>query len=427
MQLPVTRITRTSGVLAETPFRLLWLAQTTSSAGSAFASMALAFAVFSVGGSAVSLGLVLTSGAVTRLVLLLLGGVWADRLPRRRVMISADVVRMICQGGMAVLQLTGHASVWQFAVANVVVSGASAFFLPASTGLAAEVVSAPRLQQANGLLAVGNNTASFVGPALSGLLVAAVGPGYSFAVDAASFAGSAIFLSAIPVLGRTQAARQHWIADLVEGWRELAARPWCWLNLLGHSFWNLGMAVLLVLGPVMARADLGGAVGWGLISAGLSAGAVIGGLAILRATPRRPLFAGNLALLPGGLPLLALAGHQPLYVVIVASVISFAGMSFMNGLWTTALQQMVPAHALARISSYDNLVSYAILPIGFAVSGPVAVAAGIRSALIIAAVAMIIPSAVIAVLPSVRQVRCDDGLFTKSAGSLGNVTAERAS
>lgn len=421
MRLRVTEAMQSSGALAEKPFRLLWLARTTSSVGSAFASMALAFAVFSVGGSALSLGLVLTSGAVARLVFLLLGGVWADRLPRKQLMISADVIRMICQGVMAVLQLTGHASVWQFAVANMVVSGASAFFLPASTGLVAEVVSAPRLQQANGLLAVSNNTASFVGPALSGLLVAAVGPGYSFVIDAASFAGSAIFLSAVPVPGRTKAARQHWIADLAEGWHGLSTRRWCWQNLLGHAFWNLGMAVLLVLGPIVARESLGGAVGWGLISAGLSAGAVVGGLAIVWTTPRRPLFAGNLGLLLGGLPLLALAGRQPLYVVIVASVVAFAGMSFMDSLWTTALQQMVPMHVLARISSYDNLVSYAILPIGFVVSGSMAAAVGVRSTLIFAAAVMVIPSAIIAVLPSVRQVRRgDDGIFASPSMEAAN-------
>jgi MFS family permease len=401
------------GPLSERPFRLLWLAQTISSAGTAFATVAVAFAVLGLRGSATSLGLVLTAGAVTRLVFLLLGGVWGDRLPRKQVMIVADTVRLCAQAAIAVMLLTGYARIWHVAVANIIVSAASGVFLPASTGLVAQTVSAPRLQRANGLLSISNNTASLAGPALSGILIATVGAGWSYAVDAASFAGSVICLAAMPALSRAGAARQHWLLDLAEGWRELATRRWCWLNLIGHALWNLAMGVLLVLGPVAARAYLGGAVGWGLVSAGLSAGALTGGLITLHAVPRRPLVTGNLALALGGLPLLALAARQPLYVVVMSAVAAFAGMSFMNSLWTTALQQLAPPGVLARISSYDNLVSYAILPAGYGLAGPVALAAGTGPALCLAAVLMVVPSVFVALLPSVRAVeRHQDGVFT---------------
>jgi hypothetical protein len=228
-----------------------------------------------------------------------------------------------------------------------------------------------------------------------------------------SFAGSAAFLLAMPAMAKVGSSEQHWWADLKEGWSELIVRRWCWLNLIGHALWNLAMAVLLVLGPVIADERLGGAFGWGLISAGLAAGAIAGGLATLRAAPRRPLVVGNLALVTGGLPMIAIAMRQPLFVVVISALVAFGGMAFLNNVWTTALQQLTPAHVLARISSYDSLVSYAILPIGYALTGPAVAVIGTGPVLYAAAALMVFPSVLVALLPSVRQVeRQPDGVFT---------------
>jgi MFS family permease len=390
--------------LAERPFRMLWLASTASSVGSAFASVALAFSVLSIGGTATSLGLVLSAGALAQLVLLLVGGVIADRLPRRRVMVLADLTRMLAQATVAAMLLLGVAHVWELLVANVAVSAASAFFRPASTGLVPQSVSGARLQEANALLSISDSTASFVGPALSGLLVATAGAGWSFVIDAASFASSAALLRAMPALRGPRPTPQRFVSDLAEGWRELIARRWYWLNLMAHALWNLGIAVFLVLGPAIARQRLGGAPGWGLISAGLAGGAIVGGLIALRVRPHRPLVAGNLALVCGALPLLALAGHLRLYAVIICAAIAFAGLAFLNGVWETAIQSIMPAHALSRISSYDSLVSFAVLPVGYAIAGPVGAAIGADPTLAIASAFMVVPCALVSLIPGVRAV-----------------------
>jgi MFS family permease len=395
------------GVLADKPFRMLWLARSSSAIGTAFANVALVFAVLDIGGTALSLGLVLTAGTLTQLVLLLLGGVLADRLPRRQVMVWADLVRAVAQGTMAVLLLTGGARLWELVLANMLLSGAAALFRPASTGIVAQAVRGDQLQAANALLTISERTAAFAGPALSGLLVAVAGPGWSFAIDAVSFAVSALLLGAMPALTGTAAVARGLMTEFAEGWREVVSRKWYLFNLAGHALWNLGIAGILVLGPVIANQRLHGAAGWGLISASFSGGAVLGGLVSLRIKPRRPLFAGNLALVLGGLLALALAGHLPLYDVMLCAAAAFAGMNFLNSVWQTVMQQLIPEQVLSRVSSYDYLVSYLIMPAGYAFVGPVASAAGVDITLVFAAVFMIVPSVVLSFLPAVRGIQRD--------------------
>ena len=192
------------GPLADRPFRLLWLAATTSAVGSAFVPVALAFAVLGIGGNATSLGLVLLAGTLAGLSSYLVAGVWADRVSRRTLMLGADVIRLLVEVAVAASLLTRHGQIWQLALASVLVASATAFEGPASTGLVAEIVAPDRLQKANSLLSISTSASSVVGPALAGLLVATAGAGWAFAVDAASFAGSAAFLIVMPSLGRVR-------------------------------------------------------------------------------------------------------------------------------------------------------------------------------------------------------------------------------
>lgn len=166
---------RVFGPLAERPFRLLWLAATTSAVGSAFIPVALAFAVLGLHGTATSLGLVLLTGTIAGLLGYLVGGVWADRISRRTLMIAADLLRLVVESAVAVLLLTGHSRIWELACAYAITQIASSFFDPASTSLVAEIVAVGRLQKANSLLSISRSATSVAGPALSGVLVATAG------------------------------------------------------------------------------------------------------------------------------------------------------------------------------------------------------------------------------------------------------------
>jgi MFS family permease len=407
------------GPLQDRPFRLLWLAATTSAVGSAFVSVALAFAVLGIGGNATSLGLVLLAGAVAGVASYQVAGVWADRLSRRDLMLGADVVRMLVEAVVAVLLFARQAQIWELGAAGALIAVASAVETTAAVGLIAQIVPPTRLQKANSLLSVSNSGASVAGPALSGLLVAAAGTGWAFTVDAASFAGSAAFLLAMPALGKVHAERQRFFAELAAGWREVTSRKWAWSTLIGNAFSNMAFAIFLVLGPVVALHRLSGASGWGFISSGMTVGTLISGFIAMWYKARRPIAFGMAACMLTALPMLALAARLPLYLVVLATVVGMLGVLVLNTYWDTAIQQVIPNDLLSRFRSYDYLLAFVAMPVGYAVAGPLQSAFGADTVLYAAAALAVVANAIPAVLPVVRAVvRHPDGTITAPSKGL---------
>lgn len=398
--------------LRERNFRLLWTGQAVSSIGDSLVTIALAFATLSVAHSASALGLVLAASTVSQMVALPLGGVWADRLPRQLVMLSSDGVRAAVHGVMAVLLITGHAQLWQLVVQSVLYSFAGGFFLPAAGGLVPQTVSAQHLQQANALMGLSRSITQVGGPAVAGVLVAVFGPGWVFAIDAATFVISAISLSLLRVPRIAGSIRSSFWSELMDGLAAVTSRAWYLLNLGAHALWNVGFAAFLVLGPIVAKQHLGGASAWGLIGAALGAGAVLGGLIALRIRPSRPLVVANLVGIPSALQLLAIAVPLPTAAIMAICVVGWAGLTLLNELWFATVPQLIPADVLARATSFDWLLSIIAMPVGFAVSGPVADHIGIRPTLVAAALIMAVPLLLIVLVPGVRSVRrTSDGLI----------------
>ncbi len=316
------------GALRERQFRLLFFGRTASLLGSAFAPVALAFAVLDdLNGSATDLGVVLAAIWIPQVFFILVGGVWADRLPRNLVMVSTDLVMFAAQGTVAALLIGGHAELWQLIVLQVVRGIANAFFFPASTGLIPSVVSPGRLQQANALLRLANSTTSIVGAGLAGLVVGGVGPGWALAFDAATFLVSAAFVVQVRVPAAARHAASSFVHELRVGWGEFASRTWLWAIVVQFMFINaFTNGTYLVLGPVIAKEHLGGASAWGLILAGFAAGSVIGGVIALRWRPKRLLLAASLAVLLGAPVCFLLAVPASLVVLIAASALGGIGV-----------------------------------------------------------------------------------------------------
>ncbi|MGH2760984.1 MAG: MFS transporter, partial [Thermoleophilaceae bacterium] len=265
-------------VLRLRDFRLLFLGQAVSVFGDRMVAVALAFAVLEVGGSASAVGLVLACATAPMVGSVLIGGVVADRSSRRAVMIGADIVRVGSQGAMAALLLTGTAELWMLAALAGVTGAATGFFNPASTGLLPEVVPAEELQPANALRSTAVSGGEIAGPLAAGVLVAAAGAGWAMAVDAATFAVSALCLMRLRVPARVARAAASFVSDLREGWGAFRSRRWVWTFVLYFAISNMLWGAWSALGPVVADRDLGGAAAWGTVLAAVGAGALVGSL-----------------------------------------------------------------------------------------------------------------------------------------------------
>jgi MFS family permease len=393
------------GPLVEPNFRRLWIGQTASALGDALTGVALTFAVLAVSGSAADLGFVLASFMVPRVLFMLVGGVWADRLPRRLIMIGSDLVRAGAQLALAVAILAGATQLWVFVAVSIVSGAASAFFQPAVIGLIPQTISAGRLQQGNALLNLSQSTAFMVGPIVSGLLVAAIGSAWIFAIDAISFAVSAAFLLKLAIPASQPAESRSFLSDLAEGWREVVGRRWLVGSLAAFAFGNLAFACFFVLGPLVVERELNGAADWGLLMGTFGFGGLAGGAIALRWRPSRPLFATFAILLaaPAGLLILSVAPPLPILAAGVGCVA--IATTIANTFWHTTLQQQVPAESISRVSSYDWMVSLLIFPAGAALAGPLADSLGADLTLYVFAALAGIPLALVLGMRSVRAVR----------------------
>lgn len=394
---------RVSHPLRLRSFRLLFLGRTLSAVGDSVVPAALAIAVTQVTGSADALATVLACAMIPRLALLPIGGVAADRWNARRVALVTDCVRATCQLVVGIELLSSRPGLAGMATASAIGGAASAFAMPTRAPLVAGTVKGPALRQANALLASAGNLARLGGPALAGLLIYGLGAGTVFLLDAASFAVSATLLAMIHVR-HAPVARRTLLADLTEGWTEVRARSWCWTSLLAHAVWNGAAAVLATIGPLIAARRPGGPGVWiALLEAG-AIGMAVGSLLAARAKPRRPVLIGNLTLAGYAVPLLLLALAAPVPLVVAGYALALTGVGFLNPLWETAVQQHVPAHLLARVASYDWLVSFGAAPIGYALAPLASDAWGPSAPLVIAAALVVAACLGTAAVPAVRRL-----------------------
>ena len=391
-------------VLRLREFRLLFIAQAVSGLGDRTVPIALAFAVLELGGSATAVGLVLTARMRPLTATLLVGGVVADRISRRTVMVAADTARFLTQGLLAVLLITGVAELWTVALLVGLTGAAGGFSYPAATGLLPAVVPAEQLQEANGLRATVLSAGEIAGPAVAGVLIAAVGPGWALAIDAASFGISAVLLALmrVPPAGRVATS---FLVDLREGWDVFRSLTWVWAFVVAVSLGNLLWSAWTVLGPVLAERELGGAAAWGLVLSALGAGTVVGGLIALRARPSRPLLLGGATFALFALPPAFLAAGLPAGVVAAGAFGAGLAMMLGNTVWESTMQRHVPAASLSRVSAYDWFGALAATALGMIVWGPIAEWVGFSTALWISAGAIVLTTLGLVSIPAVRRMR----------------------
>ncbi|MGW3200073.1 MFS transporter [Streptomyces sp. NPDC001118] len=398
------RLREAGAPLSVAPFRLHFAARVVSWAGSAVSPLAMAFAVLHLpGGGPSALGWVLAAGMVPQIVLLLAGGVVADRASRAAVMLWSNVVSAVASGAAALLLWQGTARVWHLVVVSAMCGAAAAFFQPAAGGVIKDVVPAELRHQANALLRLAQNAVKVGGPALGGLLVATAGPAWAIAWDGLTFVAAALLCSRLRLAPAPVKVRAGFVRDLRQGWVDFASRPWLWTMVVQGAVvvpaWLVGYQML---GPTYADRYLHGAAAWGLVVAGFTGGLLAGaGVALLW----RPVRVGVVVCVGTGtmaLPLAGMAARVPVPVLVATTLVAGAGLAVSATSWATAVQERIAADRLGRITSYSTLGQTLPVPVGYLVAGPLAQAVGLRNTL--AAGAALIVAAMLAPL-CLAQVR----------------------
>jgi MFS family permease len=348
---------------------------------------------------------VLAAASLPLVASVLVGGVVADRVARRTVMVAADAVRVVTQGAMAVLLLTGTAEIWMLAALAALTGVATGFFQPASTGLLPEVVPPQDLQKANALRSAATSGGEILGPLVAGALVAVAGAGTAIAVDAATFAISAACLLAMRLPARLPRASASFLADLRDGWVAFRSRRWVWTFVGYFALGNMMWAAWSALGPIVADRDLGGAEAWGAVLAATGVGALVGSLIATGVDPSRPLV--TVAAVEGmfALPLAILAAGAHVGVLAAAAFVSGIGLMIGTSVWESTLQRQIPEASLSRVSSYDWFGSFAFYPLGMALWGPLAAGIGVSVALWVAFGLMAVLALILLAIPDTRNLR----------------------
>lgn len=400
-----------TGALRERNFRLYFLGQLTSSIGTGMTPVALSFAVLALRhASASDVGVVLAAQTVPLVVFLLVGGVAGDRFGRRHVMLGADVLRASAETALGAWILFGHPPFWGFLLLPALVGTGTAFFMPSLTGLIPQIVPGDHLTQANALNGLTFSIGAIIGPSVAGVIVATANPGWAILADALSYVLSVCSLAALRLGPATETSSDSFYEQLRRGWREFWSRTWLWAIVVVASISNMAMmAPFLVLGAVISKESLGGATAWGTILGAEGAGAVVGGVAMLRLRFGRPLVAAALSLLVWPYPLLVLAYRAPVPVIAVGAFLGGAAFAIFDTQWQTTMQREIPTEVLSRVSAYDWFGSLIFLPLGYAIVGPVASVLGIHAMFIIGSAFLIVGVAVILLIPSVRHIRASTG------------------
>lgn len=389
--------------LASPAFRWLLTGRTVNLLGSAVAPIALAFAVLDLTGSTTDLGLVVAARSLMNVLLLLYGGVLADRIPRRLLLAGSAAGAAVTQAAVAALVLSGHGQIWSLALLSAVNGAVSGVGMPAALAVLPQTLPAAHLPTGIALARLAGNSTNVLGLAVGGALVAGVGPGWGIATDAATFAVAAACFSRLPSV-TVASGRGSVLTDLREGWTEFASRTWVWVVVAQFLVVNAALAGAEgVLGPVVADRTIGRSA-YGLVLAASAVGLVVGALVALRYRPHKVLRFGVAVILALALPSLGLALSPTVLVLVATFFLAGVASDLFGVAWDVSLQQNIAPDRLARVYSYDALGSFLAIPLGQVVVGPLSAVTGTRNALLGLSAAVTVATALALSSRSVRAL-----------------------
>jgi len=362
-------------------------------------------------GSTADLSYVLAAQIAPSLIFTLIGGVFADRFPPQWVIVAANIMIALGEGAFGLLVLIGHPQLWQMLLLETLTGIGMAIFYPAAQAIVPRLVPGDLVQEAFAISRIAMNAGQMGGAVAAGLCVAAFGPGWALVACGVGMLGTVPMLLSIRTARNIRVKSTGMLRELREGWSEFRSHTWLWVIVAQFGVilmaWYGGFQIL---GPVVAKTDLGGPAAWGAITAAESVGLIVGGIVSLRFTPRRPMLfiavmGAAIAISPASLAML-----WPLPVICLASLALGITMEIMMVQWTVALTQHIPPGKLARVSSYDAMGSVVAMPIGALIAGPLAAAIGVSATQYGAAVLILVASALALIPRDIRTMRAGAGL-----------------
>ena len=394
-------------VLKDRDFGWFFASRFVNMAGTSMSHIALAFAVLEVTDSASALGAVVAAHTIPMVIFLLVGGVIADRFPRRLVLQISNLSSALTQAVAAGLIITGSAEIWMLIVLEAVNGTMSAMAYPAMQGMVPQLVAKKDLQPANLLLSMSRGALTILGPSTAAVLVVGVGAGWALAIDALTWLLAAIFLLPVRIPRRDKTGpKTSAFADLVEGWTYVRSTTWLWVVVLAfmviNTMWSGGMQVL---GPAYAKSSSLGVQGWGLGNSAQAIGILVMTFVLMRLTLRYPLRAGMLGVTLMGLPFIALGLWPETVPFVIAMAVAGAGIEIFGLGWNLAMMENVPEEMQSRAWSYDMLGSYIAMPIGQLMYGPLGESFGTRPVFLASGVLCVLTCLATVAVPSVARLQ----------------------
>jgi MFS family permease len=375
--------------------------------GSSMGPIALTLAVLNVSGSVRDLGLVLTAQTVPLVAFSLVGGIIGDRFSRRLVLIVANLGAGLTQGVVATLLISGRYHLGALMALTFVNGALTACTAPALRGIVPDIVGRAQTQRANSALAATRSATKIMGPTAGAVIVVAAGGGWAIAIDAMTYLIAALCLARLPRGARMPAGKTGVIADLREGWSEFTARSWVWAVVVSFTFTNfINVGIWTILGPAIARGTIG-ETAWGVVLSAKAAGVLLMSLIMYRMTLWRLLPVGLVCISLSALPLIALGTGVSAFWLAATTFVAGLGMGLYAIAWETSLQQHIPKQMLSRISSYDNLGSFAAIPLGQLAVIPAAAAFGAPAVATVGGLLYGLLALAPLVIPDVRALRSD--------------------
>ncbi|GAA3193374.1 MFS transporter [Actinocorallia longicatena] len=384
-------------------FSLYFGARSVSLLGDAMMQVAAALAVGAIYGVS-GVGYVLASFTTPFVLFILFGGVFADRIGARAMMVGADVVRIVTQGVVAVAFFTGTPSLWLLLTCSFLAGTAAAMFQPGVNGMVPLVARDP--QRANATLKIADAAAQLAGPVIAGVVMTMSSAGVVYSLNAGTYAFSALCLALLrPVSAGARTERSSVLLDLRRGWSEFRSRTWmCAVIVIWMFFGLLVFGPYIPLGSRLIGERLGDAAyGWAM--AGLGTGTVLGGLVAIRFRPSRPLAAGAVAMIGFGFIPLSAALELPLPLLMAGHLVGGAAWAFWAVMWSTSVQTQVAPDVINRVTAYEMAGSVSGVAVGQALVGPVADVVNARDLLFVSAGVSFAVCAALLLTPSVRRLR----------------------